>query len=300
LRDVIFKVKRAYYDLYWIDQSLQILARYQQLLQDFQRVTERQYATGVGIQANVLKARLEISSIQRQRLNFRQMRQVTAAHLNALLARERDSEVPEIGVIDTSLVSVSEPELIQTALRNREELKAAQAMIQKSEYSIRFSRREYLPDLDLSFRYVTVPDGKTLAADNGKDAWSVTVGVNIPLLVAKRKAAVEEARAMLASDRQHYHSVKNEVDAEIEDLYSRLKTSENMLTLYRHQLIPDAERTLQSVLAAYRTGALDFLSLLDSERILLNYHLEYTRELANYRKQAAALERAVGGKFVQK
>ncbi|NIV04326.1 TolC family protein, partial [Candidatus Saccharibacteria bacterium] len=38
VRDVIYKLKLAYYDLYWIDQSLSILEEYQQLLRDFQRV----------------------------------------------------------------------------------------------------------------------------------------------------------------------------------------------------------------------------------------------------------------------
>ncbi|NIR49520.1 TolC family protein [candidate division KSB1 bacterium] len=101
---------------------------------------------------------------------------------------------------------------------------------------------------------------------------------------------------MLVSHRENYENLKNEVEAEIADLYARLKTAERMVNLYAQQLIPDAERTLQSVLASYQTGTLDFLSLLDSERLLLNFRLAYAKELANYRQQVAALKRATGSK----
>ncbi|MFQ5798961.1 MAG: TolC family protein, partial [Bacteroidota bacterium] len=199
-----------------------------------------------------------------------------------------------VGAIDTTLFEVSEAELIQKAIGEREELNSAQAMIQKSEYAISLSKRNYWPDLNLSFGYVTIPGGKTGAPDNGKDAWSINAGINLPIWLGRRNAAVDEAQAMLLSNRENYENLKNEVEAEIKDIFARLKTAERTVNLYAQQLIPDAERTLQSVLASYQTGTLDFLSLLDSERLLLNFRLAYAKELANYRQQVAALKRAVG------
>lgn len=297
LRDVVYNLKLAYHDLYWIDQSLLILQEYQRHLRDFQRVAERKYATGMGIQANVLKAQLEISSIEERRLNFDKMREGAVARLNALLAREQSTPVWFVGAIDTSLLEISEQELIQQAIEQREELKSAEAIIQKSEYAISLAKRNYWPDLNLSFSYITIPGGKTLAPDNGKDAWALNAGINLPIWLGRRKAAVDEAQAMLVSNRENYENLQNEVEAEIKDLFARPKTAERTVNLYAQQLIPDAERTLQSALASYQTGTLDFLTLLDSERMLLNFRLAYVKELAKYRQQAAALERAVGGEL---
>ena len=71
-RDVVFKVKQTYYDLYWVDQSIAILNQYLVLLKDFTRVAEQKYATGQGIQANVLKTQVEISStLERKRWSSR-------------------------------------------------------------------------------------------------------------------------------------------------------------------------------------------------------------------------------------
>lgn len=297
VRDVVYKLKSAYYDLYWIDQSLLILLEYQRLLRNFQSVAERKYATGTGIQANILKAKVEISSIEERRLNFDRMRVGAAARLNALLAREQSTPVGFVGAIDSTLFEAGEAELIQKAIEERQELNSAEAMIQKSEYAISLSKRNYWPDLNFSLTYITIPSGRTLAPDNGKDAWSINAGINLPIWLGRRNAAVDEAQAMLVSNREHYENLKNEVAAEIKDLLARLKTAERTINLYAEQLIPDAERTLRSVLASYQTGTLDFLSLLDSERLLLGFRLAYAKELANYHQQAAGLERAVGGEL---
>ena len=296
VRDVVYKVKLAYYDLYWIDKSLLVLDQYQQLLQDFLRVAERKYATGAGIQANVLKARVEISTIEERRLNFGELWEGAVARLNALLDRGV-SPIGFVGAIDTTLFEHNEQDLVQRAMEQREELKSAEAMIQKSKYAIRLSKRNYWPDLNLNFSYITIPGGRTSAPDNGKNAWSVNAGINIPIWLGRRKAAVDEAQAMLVSTKETYENLKNGVEAEIKDLYARLQTAQQTVNLYVQRLIPDAERTLRSALASYQTGILDFLTLLDSLRMLLNFQLAYTKELANYRQQVAGLQRAVGGEL---
>lgn len=293
-RDVIHKVKLAFFDLYWIDQSLSILDQYQRLLQSFQQVAARKYATGTGIQANVLKAHLEISSIEERRLNFVKLQEGAAARLNALLGRTEDQQIGTVSAIDTILYTRSEQELLHIALAARQELKATEALIQKAEFGIRLAKRNYWPDFTISASYTTIPSGRTLAPDNGKDPWSIQAGINLPIWFGRRKAAVEEATAAHNANRMSHENLKNEVSAEIRDLFARLKTAEQTVILYRDSLIPDAERTLRSALSSYQTGTLDFLTLLDSERMLLQFRLAYVKELANYRQQVAALERAVG------
>jgi len=260
-------------------------------------VAERKYSTGVGIQANVLKADVEISSIDARRFTFHRLRQGTVARLNALLNRHADTAVEPVVVLDTIRLRYSEQQVRQRALDSREELKAAEAIVRRFDYGVRLARRNYWPDFRLSGTLVTIPSGKTLAPDNGKDAWSIRVGVNLPIWLGKRRAAVEEARALRTASSESYAGLKNEIVAEIRDLYAAVETSRQTVDLYAQQLLPDAENALRSALSSYQTGNLDFLSLLDSERLLLNFRLAYAREIANYRKQIAALERAAGGEL---
>ena len=148
-RDVVFKVKQAYYDLYWVDQSIAILSEYLGILQDFTRVAEQKYATGQGIQANVLKSQVEISSTMERRLGFDKIRQGVVARINALLDRPQATELSAASKLDTSRVEFEEEVLVNLALSQREELLAVEAMIQKSEFMQSLARKEYLPDFNI-------------------------------------------------------------------------------------------------------------------------------------------------------
>ncbi len=294
-RDVIFKVKTAYYDLYWIDQSIAILEKYLLLLEDFTRVAEQKYATGQGIQANVLKSQVEISSTMERKLGFEKMRQGVVARINALLNRPEDSPLGKATTIDTTRLKLDEASLIQLATREREELQAVQAMIGKSAFMKSLAKRHYFPDFNLQIKYVDVARGVSIAPDAGKNAWSVMFGLNLPIWLNKRSAAVNEADELLTANKLAYENLLNQVKAEIKDYYYRLQITEQTLELYEQGLLTQAQSSLESALASYRTGKLEFLSLLDAERVLLNLNLGYVKEQANYRKQLAALERAVGG-----
>ena len=68
-------------------------------------------------------------------------------------------------------------------------------------------------------------------------------------------------------------------------------------SLYREVIIPQAEEALASAEAAYTTGKLDFLDLLDAERVLFQVRLTYHRLLADHWKALAELERALGRSF---
>ena len=153
-RDVVFRVKQAYYDLYWVDQSIGILTQYLSLLEDFTRVAEQKYATGQGIQANVLKSQVEISSTIAKKLRFEKTQEGVVARLNALLNRPQGQKLGSTSSIDTARVHLDEEALVTQALAQREELQAVRAMIGKSEYMRSLAKKEYLPDFNFQANYV--------------------------------------------------------------------------------------------------------------------------------------------------
>ena len=295
-RDVVFKVKGAYFDLYWVDQSLRILDEYLSLLRDFNRVAEQQYATGVGIQANVLKLQVEISNVIDRKLAFERFRQGSVARINVLLDRPAETSLSIVSAIDTARVEIAESLFVQVALAKRQELRASEAMIRKSEFMRDLAQKAYLPNLNLQASYITVPKVSSVP-DAGKNAFSISAGINLPIQLGKRNAAVEEAEATLLANKLSYQSTENSVKSEISDLYFQLQSTAKTLDLYQQGLLIQAESSLESSLSAYRTGKLDFLSLLDSERMLLQTNLTYVKEQSNYEKVVAGIERSVGGEL---
>ena len=177
-RDIIFKVKNAYYDLYWIDQTIATLERYLTILQDFTGVAEQKYATGKGIQANVLKSQVEISAVVEKKLSFAKLRESNVAQINALLDRPQSSGLGMASEIDTNRVQFNESVLVDYAVRQRQELQSARAMIQKSEFMKNLAKKEYLPDFNLQANYIDISKGMSTAPTTPAPMWATGVNSN--------------------------------------------------------------------------------------------------------------------------
>lgn len=294
-RDVVFKVENVYYDLYWIDNSTRILDDYLVLLKNFTKVAEQKYATGQGIQTNVLKSQVEMSTTLNRKFGFDKLRQSAVSKLNALLSRSQSQPLGLVSEIDLVTNSLDEDALLQRALNQKQELAAIKAKVGKSETMRKLVKKDYLPDFNFKLNYIHVSRGESNAPEAGKNAWSVMVGLNLPLWLGKRKAAVQAANSTLAANRFAFENQENMVKSEIHDLFYQIDIAKKSLALYEQGLLTQAESSLQSAISSYKTGNLDFVSLLDSERMLLTLNLNYVKEQSHFYKKISALERAVGG-----
>ena len=118
--------------------------------------------------------------------------------------------------------------------------------------------------------------------------------INLPIWRGRLKAGVNEAKKKLSASRHIYQNIRNQVAFQLKDAYFRMTTSNDLVNLYKGILIPQAEESLKAARAGYETGKTDFLNLIDSERVLLNFKIAYYRSVADYEKAVADLERAVG------
>ena len=71
------------------------------------------------------------------------------------------------------------------------------------------------------------------------------------------------------------------------------------MSLYHDAVIPQSSLALESSLAAYGTGNLDFLTILNNWTIVLNYELEYYNQLSQHETALANLERLTGQTLVR-
>jgi outer membrane protein TolC len=60
-------------------------------------------------------------------------------------------------------------------------------------------------------------------------------------------------------------------------------------------LIPKADQNLKVIQRSFEAGKSDFLSLIDAERVLLEFQLTYERAVADREQGLATVEKLVGG-----
>lgn len=294
---VTTQVKSVWANLFLIDSSTATLHEYKDLVRSFGTIAETRYATGKGLQTAILKSQLELSSLDEKLLNFEQMRATASSRLNALLNQAVDATIAPVRTLQLPELQVSQAALIDSLNRYRQDLLGLQALVNAKEKNIVLQKRMNLPMIGVGVNYIRIGDTQMPAADPGKDALAVMAKIDLPLWFGKNKAKVEKARNEYSGIRYQYADKKNAAIAEVKSLYAQITQSAKTLELYRNQILPQAEQTLNSALAAYRTGDLSFLDLLDAERMIVQFKLKFYREQANYFTSLANLERAIGTKL---
>jgi outer membrane protein TolC len=302
-RQVIAQVKRTFYELGYIDRALEITREEESLLDHYERLSQARYSLGQGLMQAVIKVQAEITQvIDRSKLLERQ-RESLVARLNTLMDRPPEQMIPGVQPISLPEVPLNLEQLYDLGERNRQELKAVLARIEKEERTIELAKKDYWPDVTVSAGWINVAGRGDLAGillpppDNGKDAFNFSVGINLPIWRDKYHAGVVEATEKSIAERRNYLKTRNEMEFSIRDQVVRIQTLADQMDLYEEVLIPQAEGALRSSESAYETTQLGILELLDSERFLLRSRLVMARYNADYLRALTDLERAVGTKF---
>ncbi len=285
--NVVARLKMAYYDLYLAHQSIETISKNKDLLEKFEKTTEIRYAVGKGIQQDVLKAQVEVSRLLEKLALLEERRGRFEALINSLLARPPETPLGRPAEIEKQTFKWSLKELNEMALLAAPALKAAEYEIEKNEASLAFSKWNYFPDL-------TVSAGRMDRGDF-PEIWIFNVGVSLPIYFwSKENYGVREARSNLGSAQQDYENVKHRVHFHVKDLYLRATTASKLVDLIGSGIVPLASLALESAIAGYEVGKVDFLTLLDNLITLLDDELDYYEELVDYEKALAQLEAVVG------
>jgi outer membrane protein TolC len=80
----------------------------------------------------------------------------------------------------------------------------------------------------------------------------------------------------------------------VKDAYARFESAMRLIELYETSFIPQAEGALKASLTGYEANQIDFLNLLDSQRMLLDIKLDYYKTRVDLEMAKAELEQAAG------
>ena len=291
---VVAEVKKAFYEIYFVDRAVEITERNRTLLGEFAKIAETKYGVGTGIQQDVILAQVEVSKILDDLIRLEQERRTSAARLNTLLDRPPDSPVGQASGVAQVPFTLDLAELEERALRNRPLLRALEREIARREAAHRLARLQYYPDFTLTFAY-----GQREGGGLGRpDFVSAAATVNIPLYFrTKQDERVNETQAEIRRARRRYESQKNEMRFALGDFLARLRRDAQRLTLFSEAIIPQARQSLDSTISGYQVNKVDFLTLLNNQVTVFNFERDYYRVLADYQQALADLELAVGERF---
>lgn len=290
---IVQMVKNLYYDLYVVDRALEITEQNKELLKHLIKVTETKYATGSGLQQDVLRSQVEQSKLEDDMIMWTQKRSAVTAQINSLLNRPIKTPIEKTPV-EMYLTQVSTEDFNTVNIEaERPLLKAWQERIRKTEAASKLAQRDLWPNFTLGATYSQRND--LLDGRKMPDFFSATVSINIPIFAnRKQKARIAEKLLALNAINADYEDIKINVLAEVEKISSELERNRKRFELYKGGILLQAQQSLESAQAGYRVGKVDFLTLISSWMMLQNYELQYHFAAAGFYKKLADLEFTLG------
>jgi outer membrane protein TolC len=284
---VVSRLKQAYHELHHAAVGIIFVKRYQDVLRNILRISEARYAVGRAAQQDVFKAQTQFSIFETQLLRYQQERDSKQIEIGALLNRPGAVriEVPE--EVAPGELTVTLDEMLAHARTQAPALAREQKVVERDDLAASLARKSYYPDYTLSGGYFNQGDLPPM--------WQFRVDFKLPAWFwTKQRAEVAEQVYTAVQARHDYEAADVAIQASIREEYTLAATARKLVDLYRKSVIPEARLTLESSIASYQTGALDFLSVFSSFMNVVDYELMYHEEVMRFHVALAKLEELTG------
>ncbi len=286
-RRIVSQVKVAYFQYAYFHKALAITRNNRILLEKLTKIAEARYESGKGLQQDVLKGQVELSQLLEQITILEEQQRTAAARINTLLNRSPQTPLAPPAPLEKTELGYTLQQLYSLAHANDTGIARDQRLIERDRDALALAHKSYDPDFNVSYAYQERPDLT--------DTQGVFVTLNIPIFYkSKQRNEVTEASRNLESDRSVQANRLTMVNYMVKQQYLAGEQASKLAVLYSQAIVPQSAQTLESSEMAYQTGKADFLTMLDNFINLLNFQVQYYREISDYQISLARLEPLVG------
>jgi outer membrane protein TolC len=275
-----FEVKRAAYQLGFLDEQLRLQRETLALLAELEAAARAQNAAGKVILQDVYRAQIEQDRLTTEIANLEDSRRPLRAQFKAALGLRAGQPDPPVPTrLESTPLALEDDALLEAAFRRNPRLKALEAELQMAEAAIALARKSAVPDFSLGVM-ADVNASPVMArplAGMSLPIWRDKIAAQIARATAGREAAVARLSA---------EQLRLTADFALKSFEYRVLT--RTLALLEEKLVPKARRSFEIARAGYLAGQIDFFNLIDAERTLLSFRLQAVE--ARTRREIALAE----------
>lgn len=283
------EVKEAFYEYAYLARAVEIARESLELIKHFEEVARTKYMAAVAGHPDVIRAQMELARLEDQLKSLEEMRGPVSARLNSILNRRSFEMLPWPQREKFQPVEVNRDKITEMLKTKNPELAALDFEVEAAKRRVELAKKKFYPDIGVGV--------DSIQTDGGDDAVILMFSFNLPIWRDNYKGAEEQARADVRQRAHEKRQAENTIVARAARALYDFEDSFRKVKLYRDVLIPKAEELLGSSETAYKAGTIDFLSLVDSQRMLLKYQLFYERAVADNGQKLAELEMLAGAEL---
>jgi len=294
IREVLTKLKDAYYELSYLDKAIEITRQNQEVVAHLAKLATTGYDLDGTTLDDVFKAESQRAQLSYDLILLSEFRETQLTRINGLL--NRPPEVPLGRTVDMPHRPLTDTvtELYQIGRQYHEGLKMAGLEIALRAEEAHLAGMKALPNFSFGLHYTEVGESIVQSAESGKDAYKVNVGITLPLWFEKNRARRKEAELRHQSAGLQREALERRLLTEIKTVYFKVQNAERQIQLYRGSLIPQAQQSISIAETWVKEKQGSFSGLLEMQSVWLNFNLALQRAIANHQQYLAKLEKLIG------
>ena len=282
------RLKSAHAQLYYVKRSEQLARELLDLMARLEQVARVRYAGGLAQQQDAIRAQVEQTGMRSELIALENEQSQLKARINGLLARPARSPLaaPEVLRPLPSPAKLDYVELEDRVRARNPLLFAEEARIKSAEKNRELTLKNRYPDFTLGF--------SPIQYQSAVKEWEVMFEFNIPLQQSSRRAQERESEAMLSAARSRKDAASNQVLADLAENLSAIEAARRSEMLTTTSLLPQAELTFNSALAAYENGKVDFATLLEAQKQIRQAKQSQLKAQTEAQLRLAEIEKILG------
>jgi outer membrane protein TolC len=288
--EIQVRVHKTFDDLLLAGDEMRIHDEHVAIARQAIEAAKIKYEVGKVSQQDILKAQVALTGLAEHMIRFDHDADLARARLNTLLGRDPDTPLRVTGEFAALTALPQAQTLEDLALRSRPDLLAAQEAALRSHKEQALTQKAYVPDFTISAGYMLMPP-----SSNMRNNYMVEGSMNLPWLNhRKHDAEIAEATAQATEQDKELNAQRNAAFGQIQEALVEAQEAQRLAHMYRDELRPQAEATLQSSVIAYENDKTSFLDLLDSQMTVINVDLAWLQADADFDTRLVDLELATG------
>jgi outer membrane protein TolC len=286
-------VRRAYWNQYLAVQTTAITQGSRDALVQIRDSVDARAAANQADQGDQLRLSTEIGKVEAALVRSHQGEASARSRLNSLLNRAPSAPLPA-PKLDQRKFDRDLQSLLAKAESQHPEVKAARAELEAFQHRLKRAELDRYPDFAFGLQHASVADSGLAPSANGRDQVFATLGITLPIWQEPRKARIGEAAAGIEESSARIDATRAGLRYRVEDAWLRAKSTEELITLFEKQIIPEAQQAFDGVLTSYSTGKQSFVDALDVWRQLLAFRLQQATNQSMLGMAVADLRSATG------
>ncbi len=256
------------------------------LLQGLEALGLARYELGLLPQQAVLRMQREITAQRLAMVEIEQRRQGLAAGLNGLLGRRHDAPLAPPADPDPLPERIEGHALFEALASANPEVQVAANGIDLARAERERTYQDRLPDFAVGLTNNRPYEGKA--------SWDLMFEVMIPLQQSSRRARERAAEHMLMAAEARREDARARASGELGNAASMYARGRETLRLLDHTLLPQAQATRDASRAALASGKVDFDSVIEAERQLIEIRMRRVETELETRLALAEIKKLTG------